>query len=159
MWTTRYNLLNLTFFFNKGEIINEEDEPITSKTLPNNAKPTKNTKKIIDIPIYTNQTKKLIKDDFVNKRVLKNLTKSTELITNGISESWSGFFTLKKHLFPTKFYFLAGNKSLAEKVLPGKDDGSVLSISQRLRLDQAKATELEKYFFFELSLIKFTIYL
>ena len=100
--------------------------------------------------MYSSDTKKLVKDHFIIKRIIKGLL-SIELITSEITESWSGYFTLKKHLFPTKFYFLAGSKSLAEKVLPKGINGPILRISQRLRLDQAKAEELEKYldFFYE----------
>ena len=55
---------------------------------------------------YTSQTAKLMKEALVSKKILKSRhIKLIDAVGETLSENWSGVFTLKKHYFPTKFFF------------------------------------------------------
>ncbi len=100
----------------------------------------------------TFNSSKLINETQINKRLLNNNLKSIDLISTLIENSWSGIFTLKKHIFPTKFYLIGGSKEFAEQILPQQNQQqsslhNCLRISQRLRLDESKLDELEKKLF------------
>ena len=89
----------------------------------------------------------LIKDALIlNKESHLNRIVTIDDINTKLKHTWFGAFTLKKIAFPTKFYCLAGNKNLAEELLPpaSTTSQSVLRITQRLRLDPSKVEELEK---------------
>ena len=94
----------------------------------------------------------LIKDALINKDTqLANITNISEIVTS-MRHTWYGVFTLKKIAFPTKFFLLAGNRNLAEQLLPVNPSSimsnitnqPLLRITQRLRLDPIKVEELEK---------------
>lgn len=123
---------------NKEELKNETtdkiDETINKKS--------SNLKTSID-------SLKLINVAHINKNILNNNLKSIEQVRNLIEDTWSGVFTLKKHIFPTKFFLIAGCKEFAKQILPQQDSNksssyNCLRISQRLRLDDSKLDELEK---------------
>lgn len=124
----------------EGEIV--EDENKEEKALSTTAeKPTKKSlKHMIESPTS------LISEAQMNSKFVKNSLNSIDIRTlTGIDvPSWSGMFTLKKHVFPTKFFLLAGVKEFAEQVLPNQNELNCLRISQRLRLDESKVDELEK---------------
>ena len=143
----------------EGEI-NEDEEPVTKPseiTIKKIEPPSSNSsneearskKQKTNPETYTPDCK-LIKETMINKKLINNRLKSIDSIPSLSEECWSGVFTLKKHLFPTKFYLLSGSKSLAEQILPRANNTlnyGNLRISQRLRLDPAKLDELERKFF------------
>lgn len=128
----------------EGEICEEEDE---KKLETVDRADTKISKKSSSSSRHPIDLSKLINDSQINRQILNNSLKSIELITNLADDTWSGVFTLKKHIFPTKFYLVAGCKQLAQQILPHQHHQSInncLRISQRLRLDDPKLDELEK---------------
>ena len=56
---------------------------------------------------------------------------------------WNGLFTLKKHTFPTKFYYVAGNRGFKQDVF-SRMPSQQLQIQQRLRLDSTKLDDFER---------------
>lgn len=89
----------------------------------------------------------LIKEALISKDVQLSRIMNIGEINSHMKQTWSGVFTLKKIAFPTKFYLLAGNRCLAEQLLPignVSSSSSSLKITQRLRLDPSKVEELEK---------------
>lgn len=102
----------------------------------------------------------LIKDTLINKESQLSRITNIDDINTIMKHTWFGVFTLKKIAFPTKFFCLAGNKHLAEELLPtnlsSNSNSSIssfsnqianqplLRITQRLRLDPLKVEELEK---------------
>jgi hypothetical protein len=94
--------------------------------------------------ITTPNSDLLIKDILINKDSQLNRIINIDDINKNMKHIWFGAFTLKKIAFPTKFYCLAGNKHLAEELLPTSSSQKILRITQRLRLDPLKVEELEK---------------
>ena len=62
------------------------------------------------------------------------------------NQAWSGVFTLKKNVFPSRFFLLAGNDKFAANVLPAALGSQLpnLHINQRIRLDSSKLEDIEK---------------
>ncbi|XP_033644505.1 RNA-binding protein 15-like [Asterias rubens] len=63
-----------------------------------------------------------------------------------LPQSWQNYIVLKNSAFSTCMYFIGGDVSVAESLLPasGTADESPLRITQRLRLDQPKLDEVGK---------------
>lgn len=58
--------------------------------------------------------------------------------------AWRGAFALKMSAFPLRMHLVGGNPELADALLRAVGQGKVLSISQRLRLDQPKLEEVSR---------------
>ena len=58
--------------------------------------------------------------------------------------AWRGAFALKTSAFPLRMHLIGGNPELADSLLRAVGQGKVLSISQRLRLDQPKLEEVSR---------------
>ena len=63
-----------------------------------------------------------------------------------LPQSWQSYIVLKNSAFSTCMYFIGGDLSVAENLLPASagSDESPLRITQRLRLDQPKLDEVGK---------------
>ena len=136
--------------FDEGEINDEEDNQKGQTHVK------KTERAVVSVPHIDNDNVEpqsvstshncLIKESLIARKLQNNRVKSIEFIQDLTSEIWNGMFTLKKHLFPTKFYLIAGSKTFAEQILPQHNSSAdnCLRISQRLRLDQTKLEELER---------------
>ena len=58
--------------------------------------------------------------------------------------AWRGGFALKTSCFPLRMHLIGGNPELADSLLRAVGQGKILSISQRLRLDQPKLEEVTR---------------
>ena len=58
--------------------------------------------------------------------------------------AWRGAFALKTSCFPLRMHLIGGNPELADSLLRAVGQGKILSISQRLRLDQPKLEEVTR---------------
>lgn len=58
--------------------------------------------------------------------------------------AWRGAFALKTSSFPLRMHLIGGNPELADSLLRAVGQGKILSISQRLRLDQPKLEEVTR---------------
>lgn len=137
------------------EIVQEVKEPAKKqhkhhKHISNGSKTVEDRDEgeIEDEEISTNK-EGLINEIYLNKYVQNRQFKSIIELKDTVEPAWSGLFTLKKNIFPNKFYFLAGNARLGEELLRNNNltDSSTymnLQINQRIRLDSSKSDDIEK---------------
>lgn len=73
-----------------------------------------------------------------------NRLESVVDVAKRFAVAWRGAFALKTSAFPLRMHLVGGNPELADALLRAVGQGKVLSISQRLRLDQPKLEEVSR---------------
>eukprot|EP00794_Sanderia_malayensis_P007447 gene7447-8269_t len=123
----------------------------------------RNSSSSVDRECKTSQPEPLVYDISQNSPVDKPDSEKPEKITkqeNGseavsklesivdvakrFAVAWRGAFALKTSAFPLRLHLVGGNPELADALLRAVGQGKVLSISQRLRLDQPKLEEVSR---------------
>ncbi len=95
-------------------------------------------------PVYSSQTTNLMNEVLFSREIEKiRGFRSIETVRDSFNSKFSVVFSNKNHFFPTNFYFLAGDRRIAEEML-SNEIGNILRISSLLFLKQSKIEELEK---------------
>ena len=75
---------------------------------------------------------------------VNNKVESIVDVAKRFAVAWRGAFALKTSCFPLRMHLIGGNPELADSLLRAVGQGKILSISQRLRLDQPKLEEVTR---------------
>ena len=79
-----------------------------------------------------------------NGSEINNKAESIVDVAKRFAVAWRGGFALKTSCFPLRMHLIGGNPELADSLLRAVGQGKILSISQRLRLDQPKLEEVTR---------------
>lgn len=89
-----------------------------------------------------------VQDSRIPKRTAASQIRTVVELGRALTDNqvWSGVFTLKKNVFPSRFFLLAGNDKFAANVLPAALGSQLpnLHINQRIRLDSSKLEDIER---------------
>ena len=139
----------------KREVV-ERGTPSPQRTKRNhsssNEKESVSSKKEIIEPVdseKTNVVKESQKEEEISSKHengsdINNKIESIVDVAKRFAVAWRGAFALKTSCFPLRMHLIGGNPELADSLLRAVGQGKILSISQRLRLDQPKLEEVTR---------------